>query len=195
MMNAIRTLCTLACFLGVGQALLLTGFAQTKTVAAESNPVASINTGQLRGNMTPGGAAVFKNIPFALPPIGDLRWREPVPAKPWTGVRNATEFGPMCHQSGNPQLPHSEDCLQLNVWTPTWPMKSSAPVMVWFHGGGNFAGSGVEPLFNGATLARHGVVLVTTNYRLGVFGFFAATRAAASATSRREVFLPTATFT
>ena len=172
-MNTIKILFTLACALLLGQLLVPIGSAQTNAYAAESDPVASISTGQLRGGMTANGAAVFKNIPFAQPPIGDLRWREPVPAKSWTGVRDATEFGPMSPQNGNPQLPHSEDCLQLNVWTPTWPMKSSAPVMVWFHGGGNFAGSGVEPLFDGATLARHGVVLVTTNYRLGVLGFFA----------------------
>ena len=117
--------------------------------------------------------AVFKNIPFAQPPVGDLRWREPLPAKAWTGVRDATAFGPMCNQNDNKQLPHSEDCLQLNVWTPKWPMTSSVPVMVWVHGGGNTAGSGVEALFNGEVLARHGVVVVNVNYRLGIFGFFA----------------------
>jgi para-nitrobenzyl esterase len=79
----------------------------------------------------------------------------------------------MCHQNDNPQLPHSEDCLQLNVWTPKFPMTSSVPVMVWVHGGGNTAGSGIEALFNGEVLANHGVVVVNVNYRLGVFGFFA----------------------
>ncbi len=79
----------------------------------------------------------------------------------------------MCHQNDNPQLPHSEDCLQLNVWTPKSPMTSPVPVMVWVHGGGNTAGSGIEALFNGEVLARHGVVVVNVNYRLGVFGFFA----------------------
>ena len=158
------------------QALIPASSAQTPASAAGSNPIVSISTGQLRGSLTADGVAVFKNIPFAQPPVGDLRWQEPVPAKAWTGVRDATAFGPMCHQNDNKQLPHSEDCLQLNVWTPTWPMKSSVPVMVWFHGGGNFAGSGVEPLFNGEILARHGVVLVTTNYRLGIFGFFCASR-------------------
>jgi para-nitrobenzyl esterase len=117
--------------------------------------------------------AVFKNIPFAQPPVGELRWREPLPAKAWTGVRDATAFGPMCNQNDNKQLPHSEDCLQLNVWTPKWPRTSHFPVMVWIHGGGNTAGSGVEALFNGEVLARHGVVVVNVNYRLGVFGFFA----------------------
>jgi para-nitrobenzyl esterase len=79
----------------------------------------------------------------------------------------------MCNQNDNKQLPHSEDCLQLNVWTPKWPLTSPVPVMVWIHGGGNTAGSGVEALFNGEVLARHGVVVVNINYRLGVFGFFA----------------------
>lgn len=161
-MKSIRVLAALANVLCFGTAS-----------AAPSDPTVSISTGQLRGGLTSDGVAVFKNIPFAQPPVGALRWREPLPAKPWSGVRDATAFGPMCHQSGNQQLPHAEDCLQLNVWTPKWPMTSPVPVMVWFHGGGNTAGSGIEALFNGETLARHGVVLVTANYRLGVFGFFA----------------------
>jgi para-nitrobenzyl esterase len=151
----------------------LSGVGQTPNSFAGSNPTVSVSTGRLRGSLTAEGVAVFKNIPFAEPPVAERRWKEPLPARPWTGVRDATAFGPMCHQSGNLQLPHSEDCLQLNIWTPKWPMKSPVPVMVWFHGGGNTAGSGVEPLFNGETLARHAVVLVTSNYRLGVFGFFA----------------------
>jgi len=171
-MYSVRICGTLACTLCLGQAWTPSICAQTQTKSAPSNPVVSIRAGQLRGGLTADGVAVFKNIPFAQPPVGDLRWREPVAAKPWTGVRDATAFGPMCHQNDNPQLPHSEDCLQLNVWAPTWPMRSRVPVMVWFHGGGNTAGSGVEALFNGETLARHGVVLVTTNYRLGIFGFF-----------------------
>ena len=171
-MKSIKVLGILACVLCLGQALIPAISAQAPTKAAGSNPIVSISTGQLSGSLTADGVAVFKNIPFAQPPVGDLRWREPLPAKAWTGVRDATAFGPMCHQSGNQQLPHAEDCLQLNIWTPKWPMTSPVPVMVWFHGGGNTAGSGVEALFNGETLARHGVVLVTTNYRLGVFGFF-----------------------
>jgi para-nitrobenzyl esterase len=119
------------------------------------------------------GEAFFKNIPFAQPPVGSLRWREPLPAKAWTGVRDATTFGPACVQTGHLNAVSSEDCLQLNIWTPAWPMKSPVPVMVWFHGGGNTAGSAIEPLFNGETFARHGVILVSANYRLGVFGFFA----------------------
>ena len=171
-MNSIKVLGTPVCVLCLGQALIPSSSAQTPANSARSNPVVSVNTGQLGGSLTPDGVAAFKNIPFAEPPIGDRRWQEPLPAKAWTGVRDATSFGPMCNQSGNRQLPHSEDCLQLNVWTPRWPMTSPVPVMVWFHGGGNTAGSGVEALFNGETLARHGVVLVTSNYRLGMFGFF-----------------------
>ena len=163
----------LTCALCMWQTLIPASSAQTPAGTAGSDPVVSASAGQLRGALTANGVAVFKNIPFAQPPVGDLRWREPLPAKAWTGVRDATSFGPMCHQNDNRNTPHSEDCLQLNIWTPKWPMTSRAPVMVWFHGGGNTAGSGVEPLFNGETLARHDVVLVTANYRLGVFGFFA----------------------
>jgi para-nitrobenzyl esterase len=167
-MRSIRVIGALACILSIGHV----GNAQTGN-AGSANPVLSVATGQLRGAVTPEGVAVFKNIPFAQPPIGELRWREPLPAKAWTGVRDATAFGPMCNQAGNKQLPHSEDCLQLNVWTPKWPMNSTVPVMVWIHGGGNTAGSGIEALFNGETLARRGLVIVNVNYRLGVFGFFA----------------------
>jgi para-nitrobenzyl esterase len=172
-MKSIHRFATAACVLTLGQALAPSSSAQTPSKGAGSNPIATIGAGRLRGSLTANGGAVFKNIPFAQPPVGNLRWREPLPAKPWSGVRDATAFGPMCHQNDNPQLPHSEDCLQLNVWTPKSPMTSSVPVMVWVHGGGNTAGSGVEALFNGEVLASHGVVVVTVNYRLGVFGFFA----------------------
>jgi para-nitrobenzyl esterase len=172
-MKSIKALGIVACVLCLGQVLIPPISAQPPAKVAATEPIVSISTGPLRGGLTADGVAVFKNIPFAQPPVGDLRWREPLPAKAWTEVRDATAFGPMCNQSGNKQLPHSEDCLQLNVWTPKWPITSPVPVMVWIHGGGNTAGSGVEPLFNGEVLARHGVVLVTVNYRLGIFGFFA----------------------
>ena len=172
-MKSIRVLGTLACALWAGQTLIPAISAQAPAKAAGSDAVVSVATGQLRGILTADGVAVFKNIPFAQPPVGNLRWREPLPAKAKTGVRDATTFGPMCNQNDNKQLPHSEDCLQLNVWTPKWPAPSRAPVMVWVHGGGNTAGSGVEALFNGEVLARHGVVVVNVNYRLGIFGFFA----------------------
>src|ERR1700683_1302759 len=172
-MKSIIVLGTLACTLVCGQALIPASSAQASAKAAGSDPVVSISSGQLRGSLTADGVAVFKNIPFAQPPVGNLRWREPLPANAWTGVRDATAFGPMCNQNDNKQLPHSEDCLQLNVWTPKWPAASPAPVMVWVHGGGNTARSGGGGLFNGEVLAHHGVVVVNVNYRLGIFGFFA----------------------
>jgi para-nitrobenzyl esterase len=139
--------------------------------AAVSNPVVTIRTGMLRGSRTTDGGAVFKGIPFAQPPIGNLRWRAPVPAKSWAGIRDANAFGPPCVQGGALGVHSSEDCLYLNVWTPKWPMKKPAAVMVWIYGGGNFAGAASDPTFDGENLARHGVILVTTNYRVGVFGF------------------------
>lgn len=152
---------------------ILPGQSSNAKTTAHSEPTVSVTTGELRGRLTSDGGAVFKGIPFAQPPVGDLRWREPLPAKPWAGVRDAASFGAPCVQGGALGEHSSEDCLYLNVWTPRWPMKRPAAVMVWIHGGGNFAGSGSEAIFNGESLARHGVVLVTINYRLGVFGFFA----------------------
>ena len=169
-MKVIALISSLAC-------VLSWGLASIPAKSAAANPTVTVNTGELRGSLTSDGVAVFKGIPFAQPPTGNLRWREPLPAKSWTGVRDATVFGPACAQSGHLNATSSEDCLQLNVWTPRWPMRSPVPVMVWIHGGGNIAGSGVEPLFNGEALARHGIVLVTINYRLGVFGFFSHPRA------------------
>jgi len=171
-MREIRLLCTLVCVLWFGQVSISACFAQPSTDSAPK-PIATVSAGQLRGSLTYDGEAVFKGIPFAQPPVGALRWHEPIPVKAWTGVRDATAFGPACYQSGHLNAVSSEDCLQLNIWTPAWPMKSHVPVMVWFHGGGNVAGSAIEPLFNGETLARRGVILVSANYRLGVFGFFA----------------------
>ncbi len=139
----------------------------------QAAPEVSITGGRIRGALTGQGGAVFKGIPFAQPATRDLRWREPVPAKPWSGVRDASAFGPPCVQGGAQAAKSSEDCLYLNVWTPAWPPESRAPVTVWIHGGGNFAGSASEAIFDGESFARRGVLLVTTNYRLGVFGFLA----------------------
>lgn len=158
------------CALGWGQIALAANAAPSQPVA---NPVVSVSAGKLRGSKTPDGGAVFKGIPFAQPPVGKLRWRAPLAAKSWTGVRDAIAFGPPCVQGGATGAKSREDCLYLNVWTPAWPMKSPAAVMVWIYGGGNFAGAASDPTFNGENLARHGVLLVTANYRLGVFGFFA----------------------
>jgi para-nitrobenzyl esterase len=120
---------------------------------------------------------VFKGIPFAAPPVGDLRWREPRPVVAWEGVRVADHFGPramqarifsdMIFRDDGP----SEDCLYLNVWTPAKSQSERLPVMVWIYGGGLKAGSSSEPRQDGENLAEKGVVVVSMNYRLGVFGF------------------------
>ncbi|HUP04988.1 MAG TPA: carboxylesterase family protein [Bryobacteraceae bacterium] len=137
--------------------------------AADSGPEVSVTGGKIRGSVAGYGGAVFKGIPFAQPPVGDLRWREPMPVKAWADVREADKFPAPCMQGGGNS---SEDCLYLNVWTAEWPAKSRKAVMVWFHGGGNFAGATNDPLFDGEPLAREGVLLVTAQYRMGVFGFF-----------------------
>lgn len=140
-----------------------------------TDPVVTLASGSIRGIALPPGGAVFKGIPFAQPPVGDLRWRPPLPMKPWSGVRDAATFGASCAQNaGGRMLENSrEDCLFLNVWTPDWPAQAPRPVMFWIHGGGNYGGTASSPNFDGESLARHGVVVVTTNYRLTVFGFFA----------------------
>ena len=145
------------------------------SASAADSPTVSVTGGPIRGGILEKGGAVFKGIPFAQPPVGDLRWREPLPVKPWTGVREATTFGAPCAQNANGRMLEAskEDCLFLNVWTPEWPAKSRKPVMLWVHGGGNYGGTASSNNFDGESLARHGVVLVSINYRLTVFGFFA----------------------
>lgn len=145
-------------------------------------PIVSVTGGRIQGRwLQSGTGAVFKGIPFAAPPAGDLRWREPQPVKSWSGLKQAADYGNACAQAdgGWNKIAYnrrSEDCLYLNVWTPTWPMKAKSPVMMWIHGGGNNGGSAmgfgsIEPPFDGAALARRGVVVVSINYRLGIFGF------------------------
>lgn len=157
---------------------------------AEGDLLAQIEAGTLRGTYV-GSAVAFMGIPYARPPVGELRWEAPQPAMPWTGVRDATRpgpactqvpaglgvfFGPMAKAYGSsytePPVQSSEDCLFLNVWTPGWPPKHDLPVMVWLHGGRNVVGSGSQSMYNGVSLTARGVVLVTTNYRLGALGFF-----------------------
>lgn len=120
---------------------------------------------------TPG--AVFKGIPFAQPPLGALRWHEPVAVKSWQGVKDAAAPGSACVQNGPEGPVGSEDCLYLNVWSPQWPPRVAHPVMLWLFGGANSVGSANNPVFDGAALAKRGVVLVTANFRVGVMGFMA----------------------
>ncbi|PKH26747.1 carboxylesterase [Enterobacterales bacterium CwR94] len=139
-----------------------------------------IAEGELRGHWEQETFA-FKGIPYAAPPTGNLRWRPPQPIAPWSGVRDACHFGAASWQvrascvevgGGDPGVT-DEDCLYLNVWSPDLSPKAKMPVMVWVHGGGFNIGSGGLSPYNGAALARRGVVVVTLNYRLGHLGFFA----------------------
>lgn len=140
--------------------------------AAAAPPVDQVRIGQgaLKGSIE-GEVAIFKGIPYAAPPVGDLRWRAPRAAAGWTGVREATSYGPACMQPNQPTAAVSEDCLTLNVWTPAARPEKPLPVMVWIHGGGFDFGSGAR--YNGTAFVRDGVVIVTINYRLGRLGFFA----------------------
>jgi para-nitrobenzyl esterase len=164
-------------FLALGVAAMAAAIA---THAAGSAPTVKIDTGKLEGK-TDGTITAFLGVPFAKPPVGDLRWKPPIAPVKWKGVRKATEFGSRCMQGAiyddmifrDPGI--SEDCLYLNVWTPVklGKSKSKLPVMVWIYGGGFSAGATSEPRQDGTNLAKEGVVVVSMNYRLGIFGFFA----------------------
>ncbi len=164
--------------LAAGCALLL-GWCATAAAATLQEPLVSSTDGWLRGLPRAGGGAEFLGIPYAQPPVGPLRWRAPVAVRPWRGVRAAVHFGHPCAQPPfGPWNRHAaatgrENCLFLNVIVPHWPVKKALPVMFWIHGGANVGGSGVGPLYNAGTLVDDGVVLVTINYRLGIFGFLA----------------------
>ncbi len=136
-----------------------------------------IDSGRLQG-VAAHGLTIYRGIPFAAPPLGPLRWREPAPVVPWRGVRPADRFAPACMQTGvsmpgetPPRI--SEDCLYLNVWTPAPHARGRLPVIVWIYGGGLTNGSASMPLYWGDRLARKGAVVVTIAYRLGPFGFLA----------------------
>ena len=142
--------------------------------------VVKTDKGMVRGAMAAdGGARAFKGIPFAAPPVGELRWKPPQPAASWKGVRDATRFSVHCLQSGGAEF-HvfrdpgaSEDCLTLDVWAPADAAKRELPVIVWIYGGGFRTGGTSEPRQDGQFLAaQHDVVVVAMNYRLGIFGFF-----------------------
>ncbi|WEK43409.1 MAG: carboxylesterase family protein [Candidatus Sphingomonas colombiensis] len=145
---------------------------------ADEGPVVHIDSGALRGSSA-SGIASFKGVPYAAAPTGALRWRAPTPFSSWTGPRDATRYGNDCFQSrlpgdvANSDQPMSEDCLFLNIWTPQPRVGAKLAVMVYIHGGGFSTGSGSAAILDGARLAKRGVVVVTLNYRLGRFGFFA----------------------
>src|SRR5882672_1965348 len=162
----------LGAFVAMAVAIFLT------TATAKGQLQAKTDTGTVEGK-TQGSARTFLGIPYAAPPVGDLRWKAPQPAAAWTGVRKATEFGARCMQwdvfgdmvfrDNGP----SEDCLTLNVWTPAKAEEKKLPVMVWIYGGGFVAGGTSELRQDGATMTEQSVIVVSMNYRLGIFGFFA----------------------
>jgi len=139
--------------------------------------IVSTDAGCLRGRQL-GSVKAFLGVPYAASPVGERRWRPPQPPEPWEGVRDAAAFGPACPQIrpifDQPIPEWDEDCLTLNVWTPTLDPEAKLPVMVWIHGGGLISGSGSQPLYDGQFLASQGeVIVVTINYRLAQLGFLA----------------------
>ena len=131
-----------------------------------------VKNGWIQGTVE-GEMMVFKGIPFAAPPVGELRWREPQPAGKWKGIKQTTEFAPASFQGGNPPSGKSEDCLYLNVWTPVKKVRRRIPVLVWIHGGGFSFGATSELVYSGENLVNKGVVLVSIAYRVGQLGFLA----------------------
>ena len=165
----IRTMAAAVAALGLGL------FAAQGARAAAAADEAKVRDGALKGVVT-GEVAAFKGIPYAAPPLGALRWRAPRPAAKWTGVRDASAFGPACLATGDgfgSGANQSEDCLTLNVWTPANHAGRKLPVMVWIHGGGFTGGASSARFYDGTAFARDGVVLVSLNYRLGRLGWFA----------------------
>ncbi len=161
---------------GVSALVAMMVLASCASLPGGDGPTAKLDAGVIRGEAAED-LLVFKGIPFAAAPSGNLRWRAPQPVAHWDGVRPATAFGAACpqpHVSDEPWArvgPQSEDCLFLNVWRPA--KAEQLPVMVFIHGGSFRAGSGGVPLYDGSALARRGAVIVTINYRLGRLGFFA----------------------
>lgn len=151
-----------------------------QVIAQDAAPVVAAKAGKLEGKRD-GAVDAFLGVPFAAPPIAALRWRAPQPVEPWNGVRKASAYGPDCMQwpldappSAAYVRPVSEDCLTLNVWRPSGAKpRSKLPVMVWIYGGAFAMGSASWPVYEGANLAREGVIVVGVNYRLARFGWFA----------------------
>ena len=158
----------------------LTLAAMAISIATSAQDAVSVKTsyGILEG-LDISGIKTFKGVPFAAPPTGDNRWREPQPLQPWQGIRECHDYAPDPMQEpifgdmnfGADSI--SEDCLYLNIWTPAITMNEKLPVLIYFNGGGLMAGSGSEPRYAGMSMARRGMICVTANYREGIFGFFA----------------------
>jgi para-nitrobenzyl esterase len=160
--------------------LILYGLLAINAASAQQNPQVTISNGALEGTFNATtGINSYKGIPYALPPTGDLRWKAPQPPANWAGMRNASHFShmPMQKRVYSDMIfradTMSEDCLYLNVWTPAKSANAKLPVLVYFYGGGFSAGDGSESRYDGESMAQKGIVAITINYRLGIFGFFA----------------------
>lgn len=157
----------------------------TNPVPADPFTTVRTHSGVISGAASTGGDIhIFKGIPFAAPPVGDLRWKAPQPIAPWKGVLKCETFGPSPMQDKPtpfsvytseflvPEKPISEDCLYLNVWTGAKTPGDRRPVLVYIYGGGFISGGGACPIYDGEAMARKGVVFISINYRVGIFGFF-----------------------
>ena len=159
------------------KALLLVVVPTTSAIMLAQSPETPTDSGIISGERE-SGLSVYKGIPFAAPPVGDLRWRAPAPVTRWAGTRKTDAFAPACMQTGV-SMPGetppavSEDCLYLNIWTPAKSAHERLPVIVWIYGGGYINGSASMPLYRGDQLAHKGVIVVTIAYRLGPLGFLA----------------------
>jgi len=170
--------------MGLGLVLIVVMISFRKPT--NSMEVIKTDAGRVSGLLSAtGDVYAFKGIPFAAPPVGGLRWKEPQPVKPWEGVRKCENFGPSPMQAEPvpysmwseefliPKQPISEDCLYLNVWTGARSAREKRPVIVWIYGGGFLSGGSAIPVYDGEAMAKKGIVFVSINYRVGVFGFFA----------------------
>ena len=156
----------------------------------EPRPIVQIANGKLQG-VERDGMVMFKNIPYAAPPVGELRWRPPQPPKNWAGVRDASKYGEACPQPlvfgyTNELVPGNEDCLKLSIYAPKGA--KDRPVMVWIHGGGLIAGASWEPYYYPPGLIREGVIVVSIDYRMGRLGFFAPQELIDEAKAKGEPF-------
>jgi len=167
--------------------VLILGFISTafNTVPIRNPRIISTTNGPVSGTTDASGTiSIYKGIPFAAPPVGDLRWKAPQPLKPWSQVKACTAFGPSPMQNKPVPFsmwteefliakePISEDCLYLNVWTPAKTAAEKRPVLVWIYGGGFGSGGSSAPIYDGEAMAKKGIVFVSINYRVGIFGFF-----------------------
>jgi para-nitrobenzyl esterase len=165
---------------------ILIVFAIAFTKSETDLRIIKIDGGNISGSRSPDGDIhIFKGIPFAAPPVGDMRWKAPQPVKSWPGVKECNSFGPSPMQAKPvpfsmwseefliPKEPISEDCLYLNIWTGAKSAKEKKPVLVWIYGGGFVSGGSAVPIYDGEAMAKKGIVFVSINYRVGLFGFFA----------------------